>query len=412
MNQIGADPDHEKAPSQVKFTGAKSSVPHSPVMTVDPDPEDEAAGDRASSEPADSPATSKGPAIKEVRSIEGLIRYAYSRSGRFSIPPHVREAIAAEDIAVADLRAVIEELAAQDPLLKVPVRLLAAIDRAQGSLKFRWRSLSAVALALMAHPQLQGVGGLDTALLYPEYGDRTALLAEVAGTLRADGPQSALGDSTEMREHERRELIENGISAVAMYLSIQREWTDADLVRELEAALRAENYRSARGRKRESTKALLIEASPAALVAISEAWRAEITAAEDRVATADRQRNIADQERETATGFQHSAEIETRRLRLMLAAREETIAGLRDAIAQEQRARRVQSSHAVNDYENLRTRMIRLLDRQLGLLEDGLHALRNGSASVTEEYLERVIEAFVDQANSLRDASGSGGDNK
>jgi predicted RNase H-like nuclease (RuvC/YqgF family) len=116
-------------------------------------------------------------------------------------------------------------------------------------------------------------------------------------------------------------------------------------------------------------------------------------------------RGQADDERDAALRQQEAAEAEAERLLSELTEREQTITRLNRAVAQEQRERHVQSSHAVDDYENLRTRVIRSIDRQLGLLEDGLHALRNGSTGVTEEYLERVIEAFVSQANSLREAN-------
>lgn len=355
---------------------------------------------------------SKGPAIKDVRSLEGLLVYAYGRSGRFSIPPTVRDAIAEENAPVVDLRPRIHDLASQDPLLKVPVRILAAVDRAHGSLRFRRRCLSAVALALLANSSLRGVAGLDSALLYSDQGDPAVLLEDVASGLRSGNLQPPGSGENPMKEVDRRELAENGVLAVALYLALQREWSDADLVRQLEVVLWADGYRNARSAKRESPKALLVEAAPGALGTVTHACRADVEAAEAQAATADRMRRYADEERAEAVRLQGAAEAESDRLRSLLAESEETITRLQDAIAREQQARHVQSSHAVDDYENLRTRVIRLIDRQLTLLEDGLHALRNGSTGVTEEYLERVIDAFVNQANSLREANPPEGEPK
>lgn len=412
-----SDPDPvlrgDGAPPDASEPNVSGGVPSPPAPPVADAPVDGLAAEvRSGRADAASAEVSKGLAIKEVRSIEGLLVYAYGRSGRFSIPPTVRDAIADENAPVIDLRSQIHELASQDQLLKVPVRLLAAVARANAGLKFRRRCLSAVALALLANSSLRAVPGLDTALLYADQGDPASLLGDVASRLLSGNGQPIASDEKAMRDADRKELAENGVLAVALYFALQREWSDADLARQLEAVLWAEGYRTARGSKRESTMALLAEAAPGALGTVTHAWRADIEEAEERASAADRMRSYADDERDAAVRLQHAAEAESDRLRSLLAEREETIAQLKDAISQEQRARHVQSSHAVDDYENLRTRVIRLIDRQLALLEDGLHALRSGSTGVTEEYLERVIEAFVNQANSLRDANAPEGEPK
>lgn len=353
---------------------------------------------------------SKAPAIKDVRSIEGLLRYAYSRTGRFSIPPAVRDAIAAEDTPASDLQQLIGELVAEDELIKVPVRLLAAVDRAKGTLKFRRRCLGVTAIALLADPRLSAIPGLDMALAYPDQGEPSRVLRDVATALYTTATGGTDEEPAEAKEPNKRELVENGVTAFGLYFAIQREWKDTRLAHELESVLWADEYRAACGRKRESTKALLVEASPAALGTVSAAWRAAVEEAESHAASADRLRRAADEERAEADELRVAAEDEAERLRTLLTEHETTITELKAAIATEQQARHVQSSHAVDDYENLRTRVIRLLDRQLGLLEDGLHALRNGSTGVTEEYLERVIEAFVTQREALREANGPEGD--
>jgi hypothetical protein len=347
--------------------------------------------------------------IKSVRSIEGLLRYAYGRAGRFSIPPAVRDAISQEDAWTVDFRAQIQELAAHDPTLKTPVRILAAVDRAHGSLRFRRQCLSAVALALLAHPGLRAVTGLDSALVDLTYGDPPALLRDVEGELRSGDSKLVGPDGKPLKDADRKELAANAVLALALYFAIQRDWSDTTLARELETVLWAEEYSSARGGKRDSTRALLVEGVPGALGTVAQAWRAGIEAALERASSAERIRAYADNEREIAVGLQREAEAESERWRSRLAESEAAIARLNDAIALERQARHVQSSHAVDDYESLRTRVLRSLDRQIALLEDGLHALRNGSTAVTEEYLERVIEALAKQAGSLRDASATEG---
>lgn len=350
----------------------------------------------------------KRAGIKDAQTIDEVLRYAFARAGRFSIRPSVRDAITRDDTSIIDLRSEIEALAAQDPLLKVPVRLLAAVDRADGPLKFRMRCLSAVAMALLSNEAVRSVTGLDTALLYRDQGDPRALLDATARTLQ----QTELGMGPEgkpMKAVERQERYENGTTAVAYYFALQREWSDLELAAHLDPVLWADGYRAARSAKRESTRALLTEAAPGALGTVSRTWRSAVEGAEDRARQSDRMRVLSDEERTRALDAQRNAEESAAQLTSVVDARNEVISQLQARIAEEKQARHVQSSHAVDDYESLRTRMLRSIERQVALLEDGLHALRSGSTQVTEEYLERVIEAFVRQAESLRDEATSEG---
>jgi hypothetical protein len=51
----------------------------------------------------------------------------------------------------------------------------------------------------------------------------------------------------------------------------------------------------------------------------------------------------------------------------------------------------VRISHLVDDYEKMRTKSRRELRRANELLSNGLHALRNGSPAVTDEFIERAL---------------------
>lgn len=59
-------------------------------------------------------------------------------------------------------------------------------------------------------------------------------------------------------------------------------------------------------------------------------------------------------------------------------------------------------AHAIDDRELLRAHASRTIARQVDLLTDGLHALRNGSPHVTEEFLERAIVALTAEVSHLR----------
>ena len=390
--------DHDNAPS----------APAVPAPTASPSPESDLAAVTAPNDllvtepepPQDGQRPSKVPDLKDVRSVEALLHYAYARVGRFSISPTIRDALVADEPSMEDLKRVAEELASGDPLLKVPVRILAAVDRAGGSMKFRRRCTSAVAQTFLANGALRSVHGLEAALAHHEFGNPEQLLNAVAERIRTV--------MVDLKPQDRRTLHANATTGLALHFAIQREWNEAKLSKVLDAALWEDGYQSVRESKRESLRALLVETSPAALGTVARAWQGELEEERSRVTAAQRLQQIAEDERDGAVKSQIETEREVEQLRTELSEEQGEVERLLAELAREVQVRRVQSSHAVDDYENLRTRMIRSIDRQLLLLEDGLHAVRSGSTAVTEEYLERVIESFVKEADRLRDQNKSG----
>jgi hypothetical protein len=83
-----------------------------------------------------------------------------------------------------------------------------------------------------------------------------------------------------------------------------------------------------------------------------------------------------------------------------------TVATLETRLREERSDRVADKSHLINDYEILRTRTIRRLSDQVQLLSDGLHALRHGSHSVAEEFLDRALSAIQNEVAKLRESDG------
>lgn len=65
-------------------------------------------------------------------------------------------------------------------------------------------------------------------------------------------------------------------------------------------------------------------------------------------------------------------------------------------------ADQIRLSHTIDDAERQRTRSLRVIDTQVLMLTDGLAALRNGDLAVTDEYLDRAIEALTAERAALR----------
>jgi hypothetical protein len=63
----------------------------------------------------------------------------------------------------------------------------------------------------------------------------------------------------------------------------------------------------------------------------------------------------------------------------------------------------IRISHLIDDAETTRAHALNMLRNNTELLTLGLHALRNGSPDVTDEYIERVRDAMDAEIAWLRD---------
>ena len=96
-----------------------------------------------------------------------------------------------------------------------------------------------------------------------------------------------------------------------------------------------------------------------------------------------------------------SAELDAERQRAAQLASE--LAALRKALTAERSSRVVDQSHHVDDFETLRTRVLRQLSAQADLLADSLHALRHGSTDIAEEFVDRSLTAITKEVTQLKE---------
>ena len=92
-----------------------------------------------------------------------------------------------------------------------------------------------------------------------------------------------------------------------------------------------------------------------------------------------------------------------------LASSQTEIGTIREKFDQERRAHSNSKAHLKDDYERLRSRIIRRLKDELALLDEGLHALRREPprVHVMVDHAERAIGGLKSEMERLR---GSGGD--
>ena len=325
----------------------------------------------------------------EIRSISEFLTYVYSSASRsFSITPAVRKALASDETDLTVLAEQVTQLAASDLLLAVPPKVLTTMERSRVGGRLRRTLLTLMALPLLHHPGLASVD-LAAALSDEPTPDHDALLCSVREAPNRLEP-GQLGKAS-LRSADLRTLQDNAVLSVALLVAIKDDWPTTVFADCLDRYLWQEDLTAA---EIPSERALLIDgASSAALIA--RVWHG-------RLAEAKAEAHDALQRSQEAIRHADAMAEAMEQMEKVITQREETIATLRTELATEREHRRIEKSHAVDDYESLRSQLVRGLVQQTSLLEDGLHALRNRRVGVTEEYLERVIESLREDLQRLR----------
>ena len=81
----------------------------------------------------------------------------------------------------------------------------------------------------------------------------------------------------------------------------------------------------------------------------------------------------------------------------------EDVSALTMEIAERDKTIENAATHHVDDYNTFRTRILRMLMKQVELLVDGLHALRNNNHEVADEFMDRTILSLNREIEKLKD---------
>lgn len=356
------------------------------------------------------------PKASGITSVPALFDYAYSLRGKqVKVPRAVFEAISsAEDSPPADLDESLEhlrELASGDPLLAVPPRLLAASEASNDSRLLRQQLVGLLISALARHRVFRSQK--VQAVLAAETGSIDDAFVSV-GLASSDVSATDLGlESKGLKDSDRERLRVNAITSLALLLSARDGWSIAELVERLELHLwrhvaKRPGTRRPRVAIAESSNLDALEVVARIFMAQAESARRAASDANERASAAERYAAMARERVEAADQRTAQRESELVARRSEITALEARIKELESEIDAERRNRVIDMSHHVDDYETLRTRVTRTLSRQIDLLSDGLHALRNGSLAVTEEYVDRSIDTLKTELDHLKDEGEDG----
>ncbi|MFE6755980.1 hypothetical protein ACFVDQ_20635 [Streptomyces sp. NPDC057684] len=346
-----------------------------------------------------------------ITSIEELLTFAYKSNARLlDFSKEDLKKLAITDEGIASQSALVESLAPTDPTLSTPFKLLqyaarqgVPLKRAEdGDLARALNRLVELAVVAMGHSPLFRVW-VDQ-LVNPRKDPQlpTEYLRDEARQIGAE----KLGlTMKQFKAAERQRLVKNAIACYGLLRTLQREWT-------LDQFIDA-SYGSVW--KDEAPKAAGLERAASQVGASSDLNVLGIVGANYLARIDHLDRQVTQLEHEA--GAARNRETRLRDELLAIKEREQSAMARADAfsadvvrlqkeIAAERDNRVVDKSHMADDYETLRTRIIRRLGGEIDLLTDGLHALRNGAPNVAEEFLDRSLLALTREVEQLKDASG------
>lgn len=372
----------------------------------------ESSGDGANAdEPAPANKRPAKPARPPLETIEALLTDAFeSKSHVFALGTDKLKKLPLVDDHLKAQAEVVATLAKADPTLSGPFKLLqyvasrgVPLGRSTGApieaVLERLHDLALLALGL--HPVFRiWTEELADPRRTPE------LTVKVVGDEVAKVSAETFGlPDDQFKKSDQDRLLRNAIACLSLVRALQRDWDLDRFIDESRSALWSADVPKAIGL--EKAAGLLSASRDGSLLGlVSDAYEARVSARNQEItrlkaeAARDARRidSLEEQKRE--------ADAREEALTARAEAFSADIVRLRKELDAERDNRVVDKSHATDDYETLRTRVIRRLTGEIDLLTDALHAVRNGASPVAEEFLDRSLLALSREVEQLKDAAG------
>ena len=260
-----------------------------------------------------------------------------------------------------------------------------------------------VLVALASHQLFQGrLERLTDATAQPPLTAR-----EVSGAVKDLTFESiGLKEEREFRESARARLRANALTAFGLFRVLHDRWTSEQFVDDMASLV----WDVPIQRSVPKVAALLATAKNSeALGQLSRHFEVRLERSKSETDQAHALALQHERRANAAESSKRSLTVDLDDLRTRAFHLDAQVDDLRQRLTAEQGSRVVDKSHHVDDYETLRTQVIRRLSAQVELLGDGLHALRNGSTGVAEEFVDRALSAIEDEVTRLKDLAGGAG---
>ncbi|MEU7330374.1 hypothetical protein [Streptomyces parvus] len=345
-----------------------------------------------------------------ITSIEELLTFAYESNARLlETSREDLKKLAITDEGIASQSALVESLAPTDPTLSAPFKLLqyaarqgVPLKRAEdGGLAPALNRLVDLAVVALGHSPV--FGGRVDQLVDPRKDPQLSIEHVRAAAQRVADELGAAPKQFKAADSER--LVRHAIACYGLLRALQREWTLDQFIDASYDSLWRYEAPEAAGLERAASQ-VGASSDHKVLGIVGANYLARIARLERQVTHLESEAAAA-RNRETRLRNELSTVEEREQSALARAdAFSADVVRLQKELAAERDNRVVDKSHMADDYETLRTRIIRRLGGEIDLLTDGLHALRNGAPDVAEEFLDRSLLALTREVEQLKDAAG------
>ncbi|MGW2603602.1 hypothetical protein ACWC4A_04165 [Streptomyces mirabilis] len=346
-----------------------------------------------------------------ITSIEELVTFAYESNARLlEFPKDALKKLAITDEGIASQSMLVGSLAPTDPTLSTPFKLLQYAAHQGVPLKRTEDGDLARALNRLVHLAVVALGHSPVfrvwvdQLVDPRKDPQlpTGHLRNEAWRVSAD----ELGlTPKQFKAADRQRLVKNAIACYGLLRALQREWTLDQFIDASYDSVWMYEAPKAAGLERAASE-IGASSDLDVLGIVSANYLARIARLERQVTQLEREADAAGN-RETRLHGELSTAKEGEQSAIARANEfSADVVRLQKELAAERDNRVVDKSHMTDDYETLRTRIIRRLGGEIDLLTDGLHALRNGAPNVAEEFLDRSLLALTREVEQLKGASG------
>ena len=362
-----------------------------------------AAPETGPAKPGNSGSEAKAPAKSkpEIETVEQFIAQAYAMKGRkVTLRAKVERACAEEPSLTGEALARLARLAQEDRLFAVPRQILLASREVQGYPALRAALRAFVRDVMLSHAQFGRPELVAAIRNLPEAPLPARALAMVVEAMQPAPSSEGEGDGHGLKPSEFDELRTNSTYCLAVWLADVKSLTLTELTEALNFSLwgpRALRVDHENTKLRELTEIGHL----AGVGVASHQYRQQVI---EKAVLADKFAREATTARERAAvleGELERATDELAQVRLELErVRSEDLAALN--------ALRETSGHELahlrDDFEQLRTRMLRRLVGDVEQLEVGLSALRGTEprVHVIQDRVERVVDALRLEVNKLK----------
>lgn len=328
-----------------------------------------------------------------ISSLDGLVAAAYAKPGRaIKLSKSAERAIGQGPAITPELRLALLGAAAADEDLAVPPELLLATRRLRQWPQVRNALREFVGSVLRAHPIFSSNPDLLSALANNPDGPRPdmALRNAVVSARKFVG-----GGASPVTKSNSRRLARNAVHSLALWMAETRDVPVETVASWMNDSLWTDPRKRPTGDDLQ-LRALVGKPNDALLGLIMGLSRAQVDGLRSEV--------LAVQQKLQATGSRlESIAQELSVSRDEAAQKDKHVRELEAASQRQVETHRIELTHLRDDIERLRGRVVSRLRVDIGLLDDGIQALRATPPKipVMHDYADRVIEGMRRQLTDL-----------